>query len=62
MLNPLINARGKLLQAFLTIACSSGFLLFGYDQGVFSGVIVTPYFLETFNNPDANLLGIINAI
>jgi len=23
---------------------------------------VTPYFLETFNNPDANLLGIINAI
>jgi len=46
----------------ITFACSSGFFLFGYDQGVFSGVIVTPYFLETFNNPDAGLLGTINAI
>ncbi|KAF2457659.1 general substrate transporter [Lineolata rhizophorae] len=62
MFNPLFSKRGKTIQAFLTIACSSGFLLFGYDQGVFSGVIVTPYFLDTFNNPDANLLGIVNAI
>jgi hypothetical protein len=37
-------------------------MLFGYDQGVFSGVIVTPYFLKSFNNPDAGLLGTINAL
>jgi MFS family permease len=54
--------RGALLQVLITISCSSGFFLFGYDQGVFSGVIVTPYFLDTFNNPDPGLLGTINAI
>ena len=62
MWNPLQDTHGKALQVYLTIACSSGFLLFGYDQGVFSGVIVSPYFLETFNNPSASLLGIISAI
>lgn len=58
----LFQPRGALLQVMITISCSSGFFLFGYDQGVFSGVIVTPYFLETFNNPEAGLLGTINAI
>lgn len=60
--NPLENSHGNSLQFFLTVACSSGFLLFGYDQGVFSGVIVSPYFLSTFNNPDSNLLGVISSI
>lgn len=59
---PLSQTRGALLQALITIACSSGFLLYGYDQGVFSGVIVTPYFVNTFNHPDATLLGLVNAI
>lgn len=58
----LFQPRGALLQVMITISCSSGFFLFGYDQGVFSGVIVTPYFLETFNNPKPGLLGTINAI
>jgi MFS family permease len=62
MWNPIINLRGTPLQALITFACASGFFLFGYDQGVFSGVIVTPYFLDTFHNPGANLLGTINAI
>ncbi|KAK7202877.1 general substrate transporter [Myxozyma melibiosi] len=54
--------RGMKLQVLITLACSSGFLLFGYDQGVFSGVNVSPYFVETFNNPDSDLLGTISAI
>jgi MFS family permease len=62
MKNTLCNVRGTRLQAIITFACSSGFFLFGYDQGVFSGVIVTPYFLETFDNPKSGLLGTINAI
>ena len=62
MRNPLEKVRGDLLQILLTSACSSGFLLFGYDQGVFSGVIVTPYFLNTFNKPSSTLLGIVNAL
>jgi MFS family permease len=62
MYYPLQKTRGNLLQSLITIASSSGFLLYGYDQGVFSGVIVTPYFLTVFNNPDANLLGVVNSI
>jgi len=34
----------------------------GYDQGVFSGVIVAPWFLEKFNHPDAELMGTVNAL
>ncbi|KAK9448237.1 general substrate transporter [Limtongia smithiae] len=60
--NPLRNVGGMPLQFLITLACSSGFLLFGYDQGVFSGVIETPYFLDVFNNPDSNLLGTVSAI
>ncbi|KAF8251389.1 general substrate transporter [Wilcoxina mikolae CBS 423.85] len=61
-LQPLAHLTGTALVYCITIACSSGFMLFGYDQGVFSGVIVTPYFLKKFNNPDAGLLGTINAL
>lgn len=46
----------------ITIASSCGFLLFGYDNGVFSGVIVLPWFLATFNHPNSKLLGTISAM
>ncbi|KAI5820465.1 general substrate transporter [Pyronema omphalodes] len=59
---PLSQLRGTALVYSITIACSSGFMLFGYDQGVFSGVIVTPYFLQKFNHPAAGLMGTINAL
>lgn len=38
------------------------FLQFGYDNSVFSGLIVAPYFLKTFNNPNATLLGTVSAL
>ncbi|KAI5796613.1 general substrate transporter [Geopyxis carbonaria] len=61
-LQPFSSLRGTSLVYCITVACSSGFMLFGYDQGVFSGVIVTPYFLEKFNHPNASLLGLVNAL
>ena len=53
---------GRPLIVLITIASSCGFLLFGYDNGVFSGVIVLPWFLATFNQPNTKLLGTISAM
>ncbi|KAK8100962.1 general substrate transporter [Apiospora kogelbergensis] len=44
--------RGAWLTFWVTVACATDMTLFGYDQGVFGGVIVTPDFLD--------LLGIAN--
>jgi hypothetical protein len=62
MRKPAANIRGAALQSLITFPCSSGFYLFGFDQGVFSGMIMTPYFLDTVHQSDANLLRTINAI
>ncbi|KAH7066023.1 general substrate transporter [Paraphoma chrysanthemicola] len=37
---------GKWLTFWVTVACATDMTLFGYDQGVFGGVIVTPDFLD----------------
>ncbi|KAF5370244.1 hypothetical protein D9757_012008 [Collybiopsis confluens] len=50
---------GFMLNACLATACATSMALFGYDQGVFGGIIVTDSFLETMGNPDANLQGTI---
>ena len=52
---------GSQLRALITIASSGGFMLFAYDNGVFAGLLVLPWFLKTFNNPNPKLLGTINA-
>ncbi|KAK6403315.1 hypothetical protein LTR95_018975 [Oleoguttula sp. CCFEE 5521] len=41
--------RGGWLTFWVTVACATDMTLFGYDQGVFGGVIVTDDFLETLN-------------
>jgi MFS family permease len=38
------------------------FILFGYDQGVFSGIVGNADFLDTFDHPSAALEGIIVSI
>ncbi|KAH8647833.1 sugar transporter STL1 [Xylariales sp. PMI_506] len=53
---------GNPLILLVTIASSCGFLLFGYDNGVFSGIIVSPWFLATFHNPDSKYLATISAM
>ncbi|KGO46254.1 Major facilitator superfamily domain, general substrate transporter [Penicillium expansum] len=43
---PYFGLTGGWLTFWLTVACATDMMLFGYDQGVFSGVVVTPDFLE----------------
>ena len=45
------------------MACATDMTLFGYDQGVFGGVIVTPDFLDTLGlNGKTSLQGTVTAI
>ncbi|KAI0025261.1 sugar transporter STL1 [Xylariomycetidae sp. FL0641] len=53
---------GKALIYFTSIFVSLGVFLFGYDQGVMSGIITGPYFDEYFNNPSKAEVGTMVAI
>lgn len=55
------NTKGKPLQYGITAACGAGFLLFGYDQGVFGGLLNNEPFLRTFGFPGAAIQGQIVA-
>jgi MFS family permease len=55
------DAQGKALQYGITAACGAGFLLFGYDQGVFGGLLDNEPFLRTFGFPGATIHGQIVA-
>jgi hypothetical protein len=55
------NVQGKPLQYRITAACGAGFLLFGYDQGVFGGLLDNDPFLRTFGYPGATIQGQIVA-
>ncbi|KAJ2892768.1 Sugar/inositol transporter [Zalerion maritima] len=43
---PFFGLTGNWLTFWITVACATDLTLFGYDQGVFSGVIVTDDFLQ----------------
>ncbi|ESK89756.1 hexose carrier protein [Moniliophthora roreri MCA 2997] len=51
--------RGRPLQLAISATCSAAFILFGYDQGVFSGIIGNQDFLDTFGHPNDTRMGII---
>ena len=54
---------GKTLVALITLTCSIGFMLFGYDQGVLSGLIgADNQFGMDFNNPDPTTQGLIVSV
>ena len=53
---------GKKLVYFLSIFVSLGVFLFGYDQGVMSGIITGPYFKDYFNQPTPAEIGTMVAI
>lgn len=55
------ESQGKPLQFGVTAACGAGFLLFGYDQGVFGGLLDNEPFLKTFGYPGATIQGQIVA-
>ncbi|KAF3762659.1 general substrate transporter [Cryphonectria parasitica EP155] len=53
---------GFKLRVAITVACQMAFVLFGYDQGVFSGIVGNEDWLETFGYPGSALEGIIVSI
>ncbi|KAJ7328938.1 general substrate transporter [Mycena albidolilacea] len=59
---PYLGITGTRLGGWVTVACTAAMVLFGYDQGVFGGIIITPDFLETMGNPNASLQGAIVAL
>ncbi|KAL4765583.1 putative MFS sugar transporter [Aspergillus foveolatus] len=54
--------RGRSLQAAIWTACGMAFILFGYDQGVFSGIVENENFLDHMSHPNDSLMGIIVSI
>jgi MFS family permease len=59
----MFNFTGKTLVATITLTCSTAFLLFGYDQGVLSGIIGGDnQFGKHFDHPDANTQGLIVSV
>ncbi|CZT20430.1 probable sugar transporter STL1 [Ramularia collo-cygni] len=55
--------RGGWLTFWMTVACGTDMTLFGYDQGVFGGVIVTQDFLQQLGIQDnKSLQGTVTAI
>lgn len=51
--------RGKSLQVGITACCLVAFVLFGYDQGVFSGILQNQDWLNQFDHPSDSKTGII---
>jgi sugar porter (SP) family MFS transporter len=55
--------QGPVLVNLITIVCSIGFSLFGYDQGVMANLVgADNEFGRTFGHPDSGLIGTIVAI
>ncbi|PFH45919.1 hypothetical protein AMATHDRAFT_70902 [Amanita thiersii Skay4041] len=53
---------GQPLLYSISIFASLGVFLFGYDQGVMSGIITGPHFIQYFNNPSALRVGTMVAV
>ncbi|KAI0966571.1 general substrate transporter [Xylaria arbuscula] len=62
---PYFGLKGKWLTFWITVACATDMSLYGYDQGVFSGVVITQNYLDVhnLNGPEkTNTLSIITSI
>ncbi|KAI0427744.1 hexose carrier protein [Xylaria sp. FL1042] len=62
---PYFGLKGKWLTFWITVACATDMSLFGYDQGVFSGVVITQNYLDVhnLNGPEkTNTLSIVTSI
>lgn len=57
-----IGVKGDGLMLFITCFASLGVFLFGFDQGVMSGIITGPYFKSYFKNPTSYEIGTMVAI
>ncbi|KAI1214157.1 general substrate transporter [Annulohypoxylon truncatum] len=62
---PYFGFKGKWLTFWITVACATDMTLFGYDQGIFSGVVISQNYLDVhnLNGPEnTSTLSIITAI
>ncbi|EWC43824.1 hypothetical protein DRE_07268 [Drechslerella stenobrocha 248] len=64
MVKRYLGLHGRPLGLAVSATCTVGFLLFGYDQGVMSGLITHPNFLETFPSTRGNstMQGLVTAL
>ena len=62
MLKLNLFGKGLKLRIAITLTCQIAFIFFGYDQGVFSGIVTNPDWLKTFHHPSSGLEGIIVSI
>jgi sugar porter (SP) family MFS transporter len=53
----LSRLEGRALTAGITLTSGMGFMLFGWDQGVFGGILGNPAFNHTFNHPNPTIQG-----
>ncbi|KAH7141379.1 general substrate transporter [Dactylonectria estremocensis] len=51
--------RGKGVRIGITVTCLIAFVLFGYDQGVFGGILQNENWLDQFDHPSDSKTGII---
>ncbi|KAK9458710.1 putative hexose carrier protein [Lipomyces oligophaga] len=60
----IFNLRGRALVHVVTLMCSTSFLLFGYDNGVMSGLITSDQFYEVFPslNGNSDLQGTVTSL
>lgn len=56
------NFRGKTLIFFILITSGMDFLLFGYDQGLFGGILGGEGFQDILGNPNPTMNGLVTAI
>jgi MFS family permease len=57
-----IQLRGNALISIILLASGLDFLLFGFDQGLFGGVLAGEGFKEMLGNPSATRTGLVTAI
>ena len=50
---------GRSMQTAITCCCLMAFVLFGYDQGVFGGILQNKNWLDQFGHPSDTKTGII---
>ncbi|KAI7906372.1 general substrate transporter [Cokeromyces recurvatus] len=58
----MLKLKGKALFAASTSLAATGFLLFGYDQGVMSGIVPNKHFLKLMGDPSSAVVGAMVAI
>lgn len=58
----IFQLRGRRLIALILIVSGTQFTLFGYDQGLFGGILAGDRFQEMLGHPDPTMSGLVTAI